>query len=216
MDVVYVHRQKKSDEINWSIRSLKNIDYGNIFVIGDDPGVPGVTVIEEQKQPWSQQNKYNNQISKYLTACNTPEISETFLAMNDDFFIMGDWTPVNYNRGTLAQHIENRRIKDSYQRSLQATEIYLQSKGLSTLSFELHTPFVFEKLRLKELISSLPMGHMGNLPMQIRSIYGNSYGVETEYMPDVKNTGNPEGMTLLSTSERYFRSNLGEFIKERI
>lgn len=213
MDVVYVHRRKNSDEIIWSIKSVReNLKPRNIFVIGDDPNVEGVIVIKPLKNKWASLSKYHDQINKYLTACQLDIVSEDFIAMNDDFFVLDKWKPVNYNRGSLLQHINLRTKHDSYTRSLLNTEKYLRSKRLPTLSYELHTPFVFNKHRLQLLIASLRMED--RQPLQIRSLYGNTYDIDTRYMEDVKNITNYKGKKLLSTNEKHFKFEpIGSYIR---
>lgn len=213
MDIVFVHKQKQSDEILWSIKSLKNLPHRNIYVIGDPVDVEGVINVEHNPTGWASLSKYHDQISKYLLACNIPALSANFLAINDDMYLMSEWKPINYNRGSLADHFKERNRRDTYSLSLEHTEKLLRQRNKPTLSFELHTPFIYNKKKLKALIESLePI----NRPIQIRSLYSNIYGVKTEYMADIKNPTNPEGMKLLSTTEKTFSSSLGNYIKANL
>lgn len=211
MDVVYVHKQKNSGEIEASLKSLKNVEHGKVYIIGDDPKLDDIEYIHvpHKQHRWVGTSKYADQISKYLQACEMPEVSESFIAMNDDFFIMKQWCPVNYNQGLLENHIKRRR-HDAYGRSLRETEKYLKLRGLSTLDFELHTPFVFEKTKLKELVNSLT-----KYTLQIRSLYGNTYTVDTVFMRDVKNPSD-YSKVLISTSANTFKSRLGNYIRRHI
>jgi hypothetical protein len=216
MDVVYVHKQKASDEIRWSIESVKkNLEHRNIYVIGDDPGVKGVIVVKPKVNRWSTLSKYHDSINKYLTACEHSEISEQFLAMNDDFFILQPWTPVVYHRGTLADHVRSRYYNGVYTRSLDVTRRYLDSTGKQTLSFELHIPMLFEKKKLKALIGSMQLQR--SRIYQLRSLYGNTYDVPATYRDDVKNTPDFIGSDLLSTTEDYFKNKpIGEYIRSKL
>lgn len=163
---------------------------------------------------WAKLGNYSDQINKYLTACYDERISDDFIASNDDFFIMKTWKPTIYNRGTLEEHMRWRGRNDVYQKSLQATKDYLEKNGYETLSFELHIPFVYNKRLLKQLIESLPQDPRKQL--QIRSLYGNIYKVDSEYMTDVKNPKDYQGMTLLSTNEKTFRLDLGMYIQRNL
>lgn len=211
IDIVYVHRQKNSDEILWSIKSLKNVKHRNIYIIGDPVSHTAVINIPHTAHPWAKRSKYHDQISKLMQVCSDRRISETFLLMNDDMYITKPWQPVNYNRGTLSEHFTNRGMVDQYSRSLMYTDTFLANHSLPALSYELHTPFLMEKTKLKSVIESLPLSGQA---LQIRSIYGNTYDVPTEFMEDVKNTDKPETMTLLSTSENTFRGELGDYIRK--
>lgn len=216
MDVVYVHKRKNSDEIIWSIKSVqKNLKHRNIYVIGDDPGLGGITVINSKLSQWSPFSKYHDQINKYLVACQLEELSDNFIAMNDDFFVMGDWEPINYNRGQLGYQAATRLRRDPYFLSLICTEDCLKAWGIATLSYELHTPFVYNKRKLSDLI--LTIGVDRRPPLQVRSLYGNTYNVKTEYKEDVKNIADFRTSTLLSTTEHQFTNGeIGEYIRSKL
>lgn len=213
LDAVYTYKHTPSDELEWSIKSLKNIPHRNIYVIGDDPKIEGVIYIKPDRQYWGRYSKYHNQIQNYLMASNIEDISDDFIAMNDDFFILKPWEPVNYNRGNLESHANNRKRSDIYTNSLQRTFMYLETRNLLTLSFELHIPFVFNKERLKQLVENLRPDIRNTY--QIRSLYGNIYKLNTEYHEDVKNVLT-EDSVLTSTSNQTWRTELGKQIKERI
>lgn len=216
MDVVYIHKQKNSEEIIWSIKSVrKNLKHDNIYVVGDDPGVDGVIIIQPKKKWWSRLSKFHDQVNKYLTAAEHPDISEDFVVMNDDFFIMDPWKPYTYHRGSLKKHIESRVAHDPYRRSLEATRRYLDAQGKSSLSYELHTPMVFNKHKLRSLLYSIDMGI--NPCYQIRSLYGNTYDEVASYTPDFKNIEDFTEHHLLSTTEDYFTNKpIGQYIRDRL
>lgn len=213
MDVVYTYKHTNSDELEWSIKSLKNVGHRSVYVIGDDPKIDGVTHIPPDKQKWGDYSKYHNQIQNYLTAWRYNDISDDFLAMNDDFFILRSWEPINYNRGSLKDHIKQRRINDLYARSLNETRKYLETRNFPALSYELHTPFIFNKALLKKLIIDLGDNILNKY--QLRSLYGNVYRAPTEYHEDVKNVINPNA-ELISSSNATWRGEVGDFIRERL
>lgn len=217
LDVVYAYKHTNSDELEWSIKSLKNVEPRNVYVIGDDPKIDGVKYIQPDKQHWGGYSKYHNQMQNYLTACNHKRISANFLSANDDFFILRPWKPVNYNRGSLKEHIKRRRINDLYARSLNETRKYLEARNFPTLSFELHTPFLFNKMLFKQLITTLEPTIRTRL--QIRSLYGNIYGVPTEYREDVKNPKDLDSITdlrLVSSSNGSWNREFGDFIRKEL
>lgn len=215
LDCVIVHKQKRSDEVLWAIKSIqKNLTHRNIYVIGDPVEIDGVINVPHEPQAWASLSKYHDVISKYFQACNIKELSDDFISINDDTYCMTDWQPLNYNRGSLREHYSQRGlIYDSYSKSLMRTERYLQQRELPTLSFELHTPFLYNKAKLKELILSINNIH---LAWQIRSLYGNTYQCPTEPADDVKSPANPEGMPIISTNEPAFMGKLGDYIREQL
>jgi hypothetical protein len=91
MDVVYILGSGslvKNEEIRFSIRSLEEnmLDLQNIYIIGEDPEIlSGVKIIPASD---SSPDKWKNAYHKIILACTIPEISEEFLLMNDDFFMI--------------------------------------------------------------------------------------------------------------------------------
>ncbi len=211
LDVVYVHEQKRSNEIEFSLKSLKNVEHRNVYIIGDDPEIKGIDYIHvpHKKHKWANESQYADQISKYLQACEMEELSDDFLAMNDDFFILHEWKPINYSNGKLLDRLIQRSISDTYDRSLRATDRLLRKNVTERINFELHTPFLFNKNKLKWLIEAL-----NDHNLQIRSLYGNFYNIETKYMSDVKDVEDFHRRTLLSTSPSSFDNGaIGEYIR---
>lgn len=216
IDVVYVHKDKGSGEIALSIKSLKNLEHRNVYIIGDDPKIKDANYIHVPHAPhrWANKSMHADQMSKYLQACHIEELSDNFVAMNDDFFILEPWQPVNYYYGTLQELITRRGIRDTYRNSLVDTNKHLKLLKLETRNFELHTPFLYNKRALREMLEFLMV--TGNHTLQIRSIYGNIYKVEGELHRDVKDPVEYRGMPLLSTSEKAFKQEIGAYIKEQL
>lgn len=211
--VVYPYKHTNSEELAWSIKSLKNVEHGQVMIVGDS--VPGHEVTQSLINSWSRNSRYHDTINKYYTACMLAETDELLL-MNDDFFIMSPWVPVNYNRGTLVDHMQWRKGKDDYQRMLELTNRFLLSKGIANLSFELHAPMLVNRLLLKQAIEEIMPQLRLRRTLCLRSYYGNRFNIESEYMADVKNPTNPESMTLLSTNNRAFMSDLGNYIRSKL
>lgn len=218
-DIVYVYkhsdsyRNKKYSELEYSIKSLKNILHSKVYIVGDNPNIEGVEVIKPMSNYWSGYSKYHDQINKYLTIAET-KVTENFIAFNDDMFVMRPWEYETYHREPLEEHIEWRRRTDIYQRGLLCTLKYLKSFNHTTKNFELHTPIMFNKYLLADLIKSLPIAK--TQPFQIRSLYGNIYKVKSSRHDDVKNIQDFRESTLLSTNESTFNTEIGEYIREEL
>ena len=206
MDVVYPYKLSSSEELEYSLKSLQNIDYEHVYIIGDKPPVGNHVPLT--KPYWASYGPAHDQIAKYYHVKDM-ETSDSLLLMNDDFYCLGKWTPENYNRGTLEQHIKDRRRLDYYTGQLQSTQRYLTQQGLPTLSYELHTPFLVDKAKLIQAIEELLPYIMKRQTVLIRSYYGNRFGIESKYMQDVKNPDDVQGKTLLSTSEKTFNNYVG-------
>jgi len=212
--VVYAYKKTYSGEIDWSIKSLKNLLLPkNVYVVGDE--APESINIKPLPNTWASRSRYHDTINKYYTAALQLE-EDQILLMNDDFFIMQPWKPANYNRGTLLDHMEWRKQNDDYQRRLDYTNNYLLSRGMTNLSFELHTPMLVDRVLLKQAIEEImPQLRTNRIPM-LRSYYGNRFEIETEYMADVKNPSNYEHTVLLSTNNRAFEGQIGKYIRSQL
>lgn len=91
MDVVYILGTGSlcnNEEIRYSLRALEQnmLDMGKLFIIGEDPGFlkdfTHIPARDIYKQKW--QNGY----SKIRMAASLAEVSDEFLLMNDDFFML--------------------------------------------------------------------------------------------------------------------------------
>lgn len=107
MDAVYIlgTGSKANDlEILYSVRSLTRhmLDLRAVYVVGEEtphlPGVINISASDTSKEKWK--NAYH----KTLKACSIEGISDNFLLMNDDFFMLdpfegAEWPFYASNRG---------------------------------------------------------------------------------------------------------------------
>jgi hypothetical protein len=218
MDMVWVYKNtSNSDELEYSIKSAKNVEHGREIVVGDKPLFETTA---EHKKPyivrWAYLSPHHDVVSKLNYAC-TLDISDDFILMNDDFYCLIPTTIPTAHRGTLDDHIAGRRVNDSYTKTLSKTNDYLKSLGIDKpLSYELHIPMVFNKDKLSIMYEELIPRYTHASVMLTRSLYGNIYNIGGEYMDDVKNATNYREQTFLSTNEKTFRGEIGSFIKESL
>lgn len=216
MKVVYPYKKNMSTELLWSVASLKNVEHDGIVIVGDKPEFD---LGQDYKYIFHGSGEYSSsphhdQAVKYLLACAEVDDDELLL-MNDDFFILSPWQPENYNRGILADQVAARRV-GSYRDALINTENFLLHSGLTTFSYELHTPMLVNRLELQTAIDEI-MPHMhGKRAILTRSYYGNRWGLKTAPMDDVKNIPDYKGKQLLSTSESTFLGEIGSYIRETL
>lgn len=99
MDAVYILGNgslANNDEIKYSVRSLSEnmLDLENLFIIGENPdNLPLAKVIIADD---SYSSKWQNVFNKTRLACQCPDISDEFLLMNDDFFILQPFLGAEY------------------------------------------------------------------------------------------------------------------------
>ena len=181
MDFVYICKPGDNEELRYSIRSvLYSFPDAKIWVVGGKPNwYSGNYVYVDQNH-----HKYANAINNLKAICDSNEISEEFVLMNDDFFIIKKIDTIDqFYNGLLSTKID-RYIKitgsSMYIKKLILTRTRLIDYGIENpLDYELHIPMVMEKEKLKYIILKYPS-------CLWRSMYGNIYNVGGNKMEDVK------------------------------
>lgn len=217
MDVVYPLREgDDNEELRYSLRSLTNLQapIDRIIIVGHlPPWLTGVEHIPGNTHP----RRHGRCGHNLRLVCDT-DVSETFLAMNDDFFIMRPWAPRPHYRSTLTQQIE-RCGAGAWRDTLETTLRYLQARGhADPLSYELHIPLVLNKHLFAEVYDAAD-GFDWH-PVQWRTAYGVHHLPDATQMNDVKvKSRRPRAWDadtpLLSTDDRSFLGAVGTFIRER-
>lgn len=162
MDAVYIlggGSLAEDEEILYSARSLcKNmLDLRDVYVVGAYPKhLPGAIHVQHddvEDQGWK--NVYH----KICKACSIENLSEEFLLMNDDFFMLSEFTGADFpfyalknsNGGTCGPH-----------------------------AFQVHAP-----MRLsKEHFLKMPFNTQQHACRSFRSFYGNFYGAPPKFVED--------------------------------
>ena len=96
MDIVYICRDGDNEELRYSIRSaVKNLPHDNLWVVGGKPDWYSGPYIEVPQD----KAYYRNARTNIRTIIKSNKISNTFILMNDDFFIMNkvDSLPYMYS-----------------------------------------------------------------------------------------------------------------------
>lgn len=185
MDVIYTCRSGDNEELRYSIRSvLKNAKFVNkIWVVGDKPDWYSGNFIKVAPVGNSFANVRNN-LRKVI---DHPDISEDFILMNDDFFIIENVNSVSHYYGGLLADRSLRHQElagpNYYANMLMKTHRGLTQQGIKNpLNYELHVPMLFNKAKLADTIEK---------PFSIRSYYGNKYNLGGEDINDVKIYSHP-------------------------
>lgn len=211
LDVVYFCRAGENEELRFSLRSLGNMPVRNVWVFGAWPSWytgPRVRV---------SQNGFKHEVTDraMTAACEHPEISDRFVMMNDDFYVMKpgglpEAAHMGPIAGVLARYAADGITPENsgYLRRMRDTLRVLHERGIQEpLSYELHTPMVVDKLGM--LGATRTRG-------QQRSMYGNLARLGGKRMADVKVYGDeplPRGRWL-STSDRTIKR-LAAMLAER-
>ena len=181
MDFVYICKDGNNEELRYSIRSVvQSFPDSNIWVVGGKPTWYAGNYINIKQVL----TKYRNAIQNLNAICNSNEISEEYILMNDDFYIVKNINTIEtYHGGLLLDKInlyQKINSNSNYTRKLAATYKKIKSLNIDNpLDYELHVPMIMEKKKLKQILQN-------NDQFLWRSIYGNVFGVGGEQMEDVK------------------------------
>jgi hypothetical protein len=204
-DVVYVVRPgDDNEELRHSLRSLRNLPHGKVWIAGYCP-----TWVSEDvgRIPVARQRDRNVSAKANLrAACEHPEVSDEFVYFNDDFFVMQrhDELPVMH-RGPLAALVTSGIMASAYTRAMKNTLAVLQERGIAEpLMYDLHAPMLVDKAGM---LTALDLCHIP--AMQERTLYGNLKGLggELRHNHKVRRTQRGwEDWAFLSTAEATFRT----------
>lgn len=210
-DVVYMLREGGPgdyEELRYSLRSLRNLPHGRVWIFGGSPPwVQGVTHVEVK------QGKIKHTNTGFVMATigyYTERLSEEFYLFHDDYFIMEPIPEVRrMYRSTWAQWLPSQ----SFQRAQQTQRVLKELGRRADLCYELHVPMVIDSHAYRDMIQAIESRYDTGANMlcqvQKRSLYGNWVGYGGERFPDPKiRIRDRDSMTFpspyLSTSDTAF------------
>ncbi len=180
MDAVYICRNGDNEELRYSIRSIiENMPHDNVWVVGGKPEWYSGKYLEV----FQDNKKYENARKNLMAIALSPDISDDFILMNDDFFVINKIdSPPYWYTGSIKSRVEMikklRIPNSSYIRLLTATRNAIIDMGIEEpLDYELHIPMIMNKAKLLPLLNSEALW---------RSAYGNAYGVGGTIHEDIK------------------------------
>lgn len=191
MDILYTLKDNyDGEELKYSLRSLVNLPHDRVFFVGGCPRWAKNIIHIPTEQTGT---KWENSLNNIRTACKDERLSANFILMNDDFFVLENIkTPtkeLNLHNGTLQDQYNKLLNKNgaptNYMRGLSETKAFLNVLDVADpLSYELHTPFVFNKKKLQKTFEIDGINSVKCL--QIRSLYGNLHLKGGTSQKDVK------------------------------
>lgn len=227
LDVVYTLKEEDdNEELRYSLRSLAaNMPHNNVFFAGYMPTwVRNVYHIPVEQDKGS---KYLNSRANIMAACHSPEVTNDFILMNDDFFILQPTDYLEWHfRDTLDKVIQTFALHGNgpYLRGMKRTKQILEDLGQAVhgpiKSYELHIPMVFNK---RKRILTVELQELVNPNQDLfhsNTIYGNFWSMGGRRMKDVKiydeKSLPPQNAQFLSTDDMSFkRGKVGEFVREK-
>lgn len=179
MDVVYIlGYQDEYEELRYSLRSLTNFPHDRVWIAGAPPPVWARNVehlpveqapLDRSTTRWWGDRKTNMR-RNILAALESPDVSDRFLYMNDDFILVQPPGPLPH-LGRIAE-THGRRIRE--EGAYQDTYRWLQSQGVADpFHVSEHVPMV---------VDSRLAGWMRDcwdiVGFPVASIWGNLAGVD--------------------------------------
>ncbi|MCF3960612.1 hypothetical protein [Streptomyces fuscigenes] len=218
VDIVCPVREGTANEaLRYALRSwAANLPHRRVWLVGYRPPWAGGTEFIPTHQ--AGQTKYRNTTAAMRAVCEHPDVSDTFLWANDDFFVM---RPVEggmpvYHRGPVreVEAYYATRGNGAYLRGLRETRDLLVELGhKEPLSYELHVPLPVTK---RGMLAVLEIGRHLDV-LHKRTAYGMLAGIGGTRMRDVKILHRrpvPTSGTFLSTMPDSFRNgHVGQFIR---
>lgn len=190
-DVVYALGKGSmwsNNELRYSLRSVEKHlkGYGQVWIIGEKPSwLTDVKHIPASEPKGSVPD--TNIMGKIAIACRNEQISDTFLFVNDDHYLLqdvqADQYPYYYN-GTIAQHVK-KRGHDGYGKRCENTQKSLENRGLPTKYFDIHYPILYNKKHfLQQVVNQYDTRLKDG--MIIKSLYANALQIEGTEVKDCK------------------------------
>lgn len=194
MDVVYPYKRTPGDvELRYSLRSLSNMPHGRVIVAGDKPKCINRNVVHVPVRRIS--DRYKSSTANILAAAEAAVETNQFIVMNDDIFILEPWTFRHENRGTIEEYLASGTAQGLYRTHVEWTRDILVAHGIKEpLWFGLHTPTVYERTKLIELVKDFK----GERYL-LRTLYHNIFPQPSRRREDVKRRewrGEPTGDVL--------------------
>lgn len=200
MDVVYPYKARPHDiELRFSLRSLSHIRHKKVIIAGDKPKCISDHVRYVPVAPIA--NRYQSSTANILAAAEEAVTSKRFVVMHDDIFILKPWKFRHENRGTIEEYLATGLPQGVYRQYIELTRDILLVHGVKDpLWFGLHTPTVYERSRLVDLIRDFE----GDRYL-LRTLYHNLFPQPSTRREDVKKhnwTGCPSADDVLSIGDK--------------
>lgn len=209
MDVVYIVRDgDKNDALKYSLRSLKNVEHDDVYLVGYKPAwVKNVKHIERFQRGKS---KFFNITRNIYEASITPDISDDFIYMDDDYYIMREIEDIppahSGDLNTIIERISAFQGK-VYVDGFQDMYDRLVSKGIERpFCYDLHVPIVYNKEKLKEVIEMDDSYALTASIFFVRTFYGSYWNIGGQHQRDSKIHDGPENRRSVFEGQRYLSS----------
>lgn len=178
MDVIYPYKRHRDGfELRMSLRSLRHADPGRVIVAGDP-----VPWLSAQHVPVGHiANRFLSSTANIRAATEVSD-AECVMVMHDDIFLLQNLDYRHENRGTIEEYLSAGKCAGEYRRHVETTRDMLADRGVADpLWFGLHTPTVYNRRKLLDLIDELD-----GQPLLLRTVFHNLHPSPSTRRDDVK------------------------------
>lgn len=213
MDIVYfVSPQARQNELIYSLRSLRNAPEGRVALVGHLPKTVDPSTVLHIPTVQDDRNKRENVMRGWLAMLAHPELSESVVVMNDDFFVMREiagWPDPNHWWGSYADwRAKHKEWGPTRQANTKRAMDFLGTPQGDQVSAELHVPLVVHRQTMRDILLILQANDFPRAEIFPRSIYVSATTARAgQQMADIKVHGNEEPIPrgdYLSTSDGSF------------
>lgn len=159
MDFVYIVKEdEKNEDLKYSLRSIaKFYPENKVWIVGYKPSwVKNVEYLPVKQS----KDKWKNSMLNITAACECPNISEDFILMNDDFFMIEPKVPIemiaNSHLGLLSKTITKyKTMKSPWFNAFPQIRDLLKKLGVSEpyYDYEAHLPLQINKKKFLEVLA---------------------------------------------------------------
>lgn len=178
-DVVYFVRPGDDNpELRYSLRSLTNIDHGDVWIVGHKPSwVRNVRHIDYEADP--SLSKWENVTE--ATRLAVEQLPDEWVLFNDDFFAVKPTRVPLWHQGRL-KTVARPGNGATWRAGKYQTARLLQSWGCDIIDYELHVPMPVDNEGMREALRRTS-GRI--VALQRRSLYANLVEAGGEHHVDV-------------------------------
>lgn len=170
--IPYCKEFAQGRELLFALRSWYNNARfpANLVIIGDREDWFGeeIFVIEHQR---TSDNPQIDTMEKLKLAIESPEVTERFIWTNDDIYLVNRVSLAHIEIPKVLGDLNPKKFKGVYAENMSRTIMLLDKFGLPKLNYGTHTPVIFEKFKLMEMLERFPETESGVL---FSSLYFNS------------------------------------------
>lgn len=170
--IPYCKEFAQGRELLFALRSWyeKTCFPANLVIIGDreDWFSDEVSFIEHQR---TSDNPQIDTMEKLKLAIESPEVTERFIWTNDDIYLVNRVSLAHIEIPKVLGDLNPKKFKGVYAENMSRTIMLLDKFGLPKQNYGTHTPVIFEKFKLAEMLERFPEAESGVL---FSSLYFNS------------------------------------------